>query len=139
MRRNTLAVHAGRNQLGDSHVPPIDLSTTYRTADLGAATHSIDAMAQGLAPTGSAIYQRLHNPTVARFEEALAAMEGAPEAVSFASGMAASGFAATQSWNTNWLAGSALMHAYAGSTCLGGSNASTICSFLSELVKKQST
>ena len=89
MRRDTLAVHAGRGQLGDSHVPPIDLSTTYRTADLAAATHSIDAMAQGRAPTGSAIYQRLHNPTVARFEEDLAAMEGAPEAVSFASGMAA--------------------------------------------------
>ncbi|MEE2750079.1 MAG: aminotransferase class I/II-fold pyridoxal phosphate-dependent enzyme, partial [Myxococcota bacterium] len=89
VRQDTMAVHAGRGQLGEAHVPPIDLSTTYRTADLSAATHSIDSMAQGNAPSGSSIYQRLHNPTVARFEEALAAMEGATEAVSFASGMAA--------------------------------------------------
>jgi methionine-gamma-lyase len=40
-------------------------------------------------PRGSSIYARLHNPTVARFEQALAAMEGADEAVAFASGMAA--------------------------------------------------
>jgi len=37
---------------------------------------------------GSAVYQRLWNPTVARFEQALAALEGAEAAVAFASGMA---------------------------------------------------
>ena len=46
-------------------------------------------MANGGAPSGSYIYQRLHNPTVARFESALAKLEHAEEAVAFASGMAA--------------------------------------------------
>lgn len=86
---DTLAVHGGRKGLGQAHVPPIDLSTTYKTPDLAAATESIDSMANGGSPTGSAVYQRLHNPTVARFEEALAGMEEMDQAVSFASGMAA--------------------------------------------------
>jgi methionine-gamma-lyase len=86
---DTLAVHGGRSGLGQAHVPPIDLSTTYKTPDLSAATESIDSMAGGGEPTGSAVYQRLYNPTVARFEDALASMEDAEQAVSFASGMAA--------------------------------------------------
>jgi len=89
MWMDTIAVHGGRNDLGHAHVPPIDLSTTYRTPDLPVATESIDVMVQGGVPSGSAVYQRLHNPTVARFEEALAQLEGAGHAVSFASGMAA--------------------------------------------------
>ena len=89
MKQMTLAVHAGRNNLGQAHVPPIDLSTTYKTADLAAATQSIDSMAEGGTPKGSFVYQRLHNPTVARFEDALAELETAETAVSFASGMAA--------------------------------------------------
>lgn len=89
MSPDTVAVHGGRDDLGEAHVPPIDLSTTYRTPDLPAATASIDAMAQGHAPTGPSIYQRLHNPTVDRFERALAQMEGTDCAVSYASGMAA--------------------------------------------------
>ena len=89
MGLNTTGVHAGRSGLGEAHVPPIDLSTTYRTPDLDQATASIDAMAEGRGPDGCAVYQRLHNPTVARFEEALADMEGAAHGVSFASGMAA--------------------------------------------------
>ncbi len=87
--RDTIAIHGGRGDLGAAHVPPIDLSTTYKTPDLDAATASIDAMAAGKSPEGSSVYQRLHNPTVARFEEALAALEGTECAVSFASGMAA--------------------------------------------------
>jgi len=35
------------------------------------------------------VYQRLHNPTVARFETAMAGLEGSSQAVGFASGMAA--------------------------------------------------
>ena len=89
MRDRTLSVHSGRDGLGEAHVPPIDLSTTYKTPDLDRATASIDSMAAGKAPTGGAIYQRLHNPTVARFEEALAQLESAEACVSFASGMAA--------------------------------------------------
>lgn len=88
MRRNTLGVHCGRGELGEAHVPPIDLSTTYKTPDLAAATDSIDAMAAGNAPSGGSIYQRLHNPTVARFEDAMARLEDGKHAVSFASGMA---------------------------------------------------
>ncbi len=89
MWMDTIAVHGGRSGLGEAHVPPIDLSTTYRTPDLPAATDSIDVMAAGDEPCGGSIYQRLHNPTVARFEDALAQMEGAAHAVSFATGMAA--------------------------------------------------
>lgn len=89
MRMATLGVHGGRSSLGHAHVPPIDLSTTYRTADLPAATASIDALAAGELPSSTPVYQRLHNPTVHRMEEALAVMEGASAAVSFASGMGA--------------------------------------------------
>ena len=89
MKQETLAVHCGRENIGYAHVPPIDLSTTYRIPDLDSATKSIDAMAMGKPPVHNFIYQRLHNPTVDRFEKALAQMEEAEQAVSFASGMAA--------------------------------------------------
>jgi methionine-gamma-lyase len=87
----TLAVHAGREDFGELgvHAPPLDLSTTYPTGPLGEATVSMEAMGAGGHPTGSSIYARLHNPTVARYETALAALEGAEEAVAFGSGMAA--------------------------------------------------
>ena len=91
MRPDTLAVHAGRDDLASLgvHAPPIDLSTTYPFDDLDRATTSYDSMVAGGAPVGSYIYARLHNPTVARFEEALAALEHTDEAVAFSSGMAA--------------------------------------------------
>ncbi|MEC9390110.1 MAG: PLP-dependent transferase [Myxococcota bacterium] len=89
MRPDTVAIHAARDGLGEAHVPPIDLSTTYKTPNLPEATDSIDAMAAGGLPTGSSVYQRLFNPTVDRFERALAALEGTDAAVSYASGMAA--------------------------------------------------
>ena len=89
MRPDTVAIHAARDGLGEAHVPPIDLSTTYKTPNLPEATGSIDAMAAGGLPTGSSVYQRLFNPTVDRFERALAALEGTDAAVSYASGMAA--------------------------------------------------
>lgn len=88
----TRAVHAGRadfDALG-VHAPPIDLSTTYPTPDLAVAAGSYDALASGDAPVdGSFVYARLHNPTTDRFERALAELEGAEDAVAFASGMAA--------------------------------------------------
>jgi methionine-gamma-lyase len=91
MNPDTLAVHAGRDDFAalGVHAAPIDLSTTYPFADLDQATASYDAMVAGGAPVGSPIYARLHNPTVARFEEALAALEYTEEAVAFSSGMAA--------------------------------------------------
>jgi methionine-gamma-lyase len=87
----TRAVHAGRQDFIERgvHAPPIDLSTTYPTPDLDAAGRSFDALVFGDAPEGNAIYQRLHNPTVARFESALAELEGAEDAAAFSSGMAA--------------------------------------------------
>ena len=88
---DTLAVHAGREEFGEIgvHAPPIDLSTTYPTGDLESATASIDSLGKGGLPTGSSIYARFHNPTVARYEAGLAKLEGAEAAVAFASGMAA--------------------------------------------------
>ncbi|MCB9763496.1 MAG: PLP-dependent transferase [Alphaproteobacteria bacterium] len=87
MQPTTLAVHAGPDRPG--HAPPIELSTTWRFDDPALAAASVDAQAHGGPPVGTPVYGRLHNPTVAGFERALAALEGAPEAVAFASGMAA--------------------------------------------------
>lgn len=87
----TRAVRAGRaglHALG-VHAPPLDLSSTYPLRDLDAASASLDALAAGGEPLGSPVYARLHNPTVARFEAALAELEGAESAVAFGSGMAA--------------------------------------------------
>ena len=93
MRLETLAVHAGLEDLGTLgvHVPPIDLSTTNPLPDLEAGGMSYELLATGgsLPPGASPVYQRLWNPTVARFETALASLEGTSEAVAFASGMAA--------------------------------------------------
>jgi cystathionine beta-lyase/cystathionine gamma-synthase len=88
---DTLAVHAGRDDLHrlPAHAPPIDLSSTYPLGDLEWATADFDAWTEGRAHAANPIYARLHNPTVARYEEALAALEGAEAAVAFASGMAA--------------------------------------------------
>lgn len=87
----TRAVHAGREDFArlGVHAPPLDLSTTYPLHDLDEAIHSFDDMAAGAKPQGNAIYSRLHNPTVGRFEEALAQLENAEASVAFASGMAA--------------------------------------------------
>lgn len=88
----TAAVHAGRGDLAELgvHAPPLDLSTTYPVADVAAARDSYDTMAAGGRPgPGGQVYARLWNPTVARFEEALASLEGTRDAVAFGSGMAA--------------------------------------------------
>ena len=89
---DSMAVHGGREDLGDLgvHVPPIDLSTTNPLPDIESGGLSYESLATGGHPTdGGFVYQRLWNPTVARFEEGLAALEGTAEAVAFASGMAA--------------------------------------------------
>jgi len=93
MQIETLAVHAGMEDLAalGVHVPPIDLSTTNPLPDLDAGGMSYEVLATGgpLTPGASPVYQRLWNPTVARFEQALAALEGTSDSVAFASGMAA--------------------------------------------------
>jgi methionine-gamma-lyase len=90
---DSLAVHAGREDLESLgvHALPIDLSTTNPLPDIERGGDSYEALATGGRPIegGSHVYARLWNPTVARFESALAQLEGADAAVAFASGMAA--------------------------------------------------
>ncbi len=90
---DTMAVHAGREDLArlGVHVPPIDLSTTNPLPGVGTGGDSYENLATGGTPADgdSLVYQRLWNPTVARFEQALARMEGTDAAVAFSSGMAA--------------------------------------------------
>ncbi|NNC10470.1 PLP-dependent transferase [Planctomonas sp. JC2975] len=89
----TRAVHAGMEGVAESgsHVPPIDLSTTNPLPGIEAGGDSYENLATGgvLNPGDSAVYQRLWQPGVARFERALADLEGTEESVAFASGMAA--------------------------------------------------
>ncbi len=89
---STEAVHAGREDLAELglHAPPLDLSTTYPSYDSRAEAARIDDFATtGARPDGPPVYARLDNPTTARFETALARLEGTESAVAFASGMAA--------------------------------------------------
>ena len=89
---DSLAVHAGRGDLNGLgvHALPIDLSSTSPLLDVESGGASYEAMALGGHPTeGGPVYARLWNPTVARFETALAALEHTDEAVAFSSGMAA--------------------------------------------------
>ena len=88
----TEAVHAGREDLAGLglHAPPLDLSTTYPSYDTRAEAARIDDFATtGARLDGPPVYARLDNPTTARFEDALARLEGTESAVAFASGMAA--------------------------------------------------
>ncbi|MDM4719910.1 PLP-dependent aspartate aminotransferase family protein [Micromonospora sp. WMMA1363] len=90
---DTRAVHAGRDDLAalGVHAPPIDLSTTNPLPSVDAGGDAYETLATGgtLPAGGTAVYQRLWNPTVARFETALADLEGTTDAVAFGSGMAA--------------------------------------------------
>jgi len=90
---DSIAVHAGRGDLAGLgvHAPPLDLSSANPLPDLEAGGASYESMAGGGHPVddGGLVYARLWNPTVARFESALAQLEGTDEAVAFASGMAA--------------------------------------------------
>ncbi|MCD6639105.1 MAG: PLP-dependent aspartate aminotransferase family protein [Nocardioides sp.] len=89
---DTLAVHAGRADLTalGVHALPLDLSTTNPLPSIDAGGLSYESMATGGHPTeGGLVYQRLWNPTVARFEEALADLEHTDASVAFSTGMAA--------------------------------------------------
>ncbi|MEP6480371.1 MAG: PLP-dependent aspartate aminotransferase family protein [Rhodoglobus sp.] len=89
----TLAVHSGMDGLREAglHVPPIDLATTYPLDSVESGGDSYEQLATGgdFLPGQSSVYARLWQPGVARFEDALAALEGAEGAVAFSTGMAA--------------------------------------------------
>ncbi|MBG6239792.1 cystathionine beta-lyase/cystathionine gamma-synthase [Mycetocola sp. CAN_C7] len=87
----TRAVHGGMSNLGGAHVPPIDFSTTFPLPDIDGGGDSYENLATGhpLEDGASAVYQRLWQPGVARFEESLADLEYADAAVAFSTGMAA--------------------------------------------------
>ncbi len=78
MKIETLAVHAGRENVTDSRAvaSPIVLSTTYQREP------------DGTYPEGY-IYSRLGNPNRRELESCLAALEGGSSAAAFASGSAA--------------------------------------------------
>jgi methionine-gamma-lyase len=90
---DSLAVHAGREDLAalGVHAPPLDLSSTHPLPGIEPGGTSYESMATGGHPVadGGFVYARLWNPTVARFETALARLERTEEAVAFSSGMAA--------------------------------------------------
>jgi O-succinylhomoserine sulfhydrylase len=84
LRPETLAVRAGtdRSHHGE-HSEALHLTSSFVFPD----AHEAAERFQGRAPGN--IYSRFTNPTVAAFEERLAAMEGAGMCVATASGMAA--------------------------------------------------
>jgi methionine-gamma-lyase len=90
---DSLAVHAGRDDLASLgvHALPLDLSSTNPLPGIDVGGMSYEVLASGGHPFdgGSHVYARLWNPTVARFEEALARLEHGEEGVAFSSGMAA--------------------------------------------------
>jgi methionine-gamma-lyase len=90
---DTVAVHAGRDDLAalGVHALPVDLSSTSPLPCIDSGGRSYEAMAAGGEPdpVGGNVYARLWNPTVARFEQALARLEHAEAAAAFSSGMAA--------------------------------------------------
>jgi cystathionine gamma-synthase/methionine-gamma-lyase len=93
MNPDTIAVHAGREDLTarGAHVPPIDQSSTYPLPTVEEGGAAYERMATGGRPAAgdSLVYQRLWNPNVDRFEQAVARLEGAEAGVAYASGMAA--------------------------------------------------
>ena len=78
LRPGTLAVHAGNeaDPATGAVAPPIHLATTFRHGPAGERLAGYE-------------YQREGNPTNDRLREALMALEGGEEALTFASGMAA--------------------------------------------------
>ena len=78
MRLETLAIHAGGESDRETGAvtPPIHLATTFKHGPAGERVAGYE-------------YQREGNPTNDRLRTAIAALEGAEEALTFASGMAA--------------------------------------------------
>ncbi|MBV1959529.1 MAG: O-succinylhomoserine sulfhydrylase [Pseudomonadales bacterium] len=80
----TLAVRAGHNRTHEGeHAEPIFTTSSFIFES------AADAAARFKGPEPSNVYSRYTNPTVRNFEERIAALEGAEQAVATASGMSA--------------------------------------------------
>ena len=79
----TRAVTAGRRQQGASLVAPLWGASTWQTDGLD------DTRKRAVGMRPDAFYSRYANPTVRAFEEAIADLEGAEDAIAFGSGMGA--------------------------------------------------
>ncbi|MGB8858941.1 MAG: PLP-dependent aspartate aminotransferase family protein [Ilumatobacteraceae bacterium] len=79
----TRAITAGRGHSGSSLAPALWASSVWESADMG------DARRRATGVRSGEFYGRYANPTVASFEEAVAALEGAESSLAFASGMGA--------------------------------------------------
>src|ERR687898_1567558 len=79
----TRAVTAGRRHQGASLNVPLWSSSTWQTDGLDDTRKRATGMRQG------EFYSRYANPTVRAFEDAIAELEGAEDALAFGSGMGA--------------------------------------------------
>lgn len=79
----TRAVLAGRDHQGTSLATPLWGTSTWQTAGLD------DTRRRATKMRADSFYSRYANPTVRAFEETMAALEGAEDALAFASGMGA--------------------------------------------------
>src|SRR5262252_3324753 len=79
----TVAIRAGRDHNDGALAPTLVSTTTFVTDTVE------EARAMALGAGATRFYSRYGNPTVAGFEEAVAALEGAEVARAFASGMGA--------------------------------------------------
>ena len=83
LRPGTKAINAGRRASGSALAPALWASSVWQSTGLD------DAHARATALRGRDFYSRYSNPTVRSFEEAIADLEGADDALAFASGMGA--------------------------------------------------
>src|SRR5262245_25453061 len=87
---DTLAAHAGESPPGQASRPHWQPTSSAIPNAAGCYMPSVDALDEVFAGTREAyFYTRDGNPTVRAFEEAIAALESAPLAAAFGSGMAA--------------------------------------------------
>ena len=79
----TRVITAGRSQQGSSLTPPLWGASAWQTSGLD------DTRKRATALRADEFYSRYSNPTVRAFEEAIAELEGAEDALAFSSGMGA--------------------------------------------------
>ncbi|HEY4333928.1 MAG TPA: aminotransferase class I/II-fold pyridoxal phosphate-dependent enzyme [Ilumatobacteraceae bacterium] len=82
-RPATTAITAGRGANGTSLAPPLWASSTWVSSGL------VDARRRATGQRSAEFYGRYGNPTVRAFEEAIAALENAEDALAYGSGMGA--------------------------------------------------